>query len=346
METGGLLQQLPEQGRLLPPLSTCWGASEGAAGMANQVRGIAAALGVSLDLHTTVLKYPWRWFSPNFVPWVPQVFVDSQQFSGEPRLIVSCGRQGAIASLTWKRRLKDRVFTVHIQDAKVSPDHFDLVCVPEHDDLRGPNVVTTLGAVHHISPARLAEARAAGPRFGLERLGPQFVAVLIGGPSRVYAYSDSDYQQFSERLRSLVRAGVRLAILPSRRSSPQWVTRLQHEFGQDQYVWDLVSPNPYCEALALCLHLVVTCDSVSMISEAAATEKPLYIAYLTERRSARRLGKFHRSMESAGIARPFDGTLAHWTYASPDTTAVVAAAIRERMQRTTSLPSNTSASRG
>ena len=332
MDHGVLQQQYHRVSERAQSGPACWGASEGAAGMANQVRGIAAALGLSLDLHRTVLKYPWRWFSPNYVPWVPHVFVDSKQFTGEPQLVVSCGRQGAIASLAWKRLLKDRVFTVHIQDAKVAPENFDLVCVPEHDDLRGPNVITTLGAVHHMSPARLAEARANGPQHGLERLGASFVTVLIGGPSRVYAYSESDYQRFREQLQRLVNDGVRLAILPSRRSSPQWVARLQQEFGRDQYVWDLVSPNPYCEALALCSHTVVTCDSVSMISEAAATERPLYIAYLNERRSPRRLGKFHRAMESAGIARPFDGTLAHWTYHSPDTTALVAAAILDRMR--------------
>ncbi len=313
-------------------LPTCWGASEGAAGMVNQIRGVALSLGVPLELYNTILRYPWRWFSPRFIPWRPSAFVDSAQFSGEPRLVISCGRQGAVAALTWKRQLKDRVFTVHIQDAKVDPQCFDLVCVPEHDDLRGPNVITTLGAVHHMSAARLAEARALGPRHGLERLGPDFVTVLIGGPTRVCAFSEADYQLFSEQLRRVVQAGKRLAILPSRRSSPQWVSQLLQEFGSSQYVWDLVSPNPYGEALALCSHLVVTCDSVSMISEAAATEKPLYIAYLAESRVARRLGKFHRAFESAGIARPFDGTLADWTYVSPDPTGAVAAVIRERMQ--------------
>jgi uncharacterized protein len=332
MDTRSLPQQVTPQVGQSPPLVACWGASEGAAGMANQVRGVAAALGVSLDLYSTVLRYPWRWFSPNFIPWKPNVFVDPTPFTGEPRLVVTCGRQGSVAALAWKRLLQDRVFTVHIQDAKVSPQHFDLVCVPEHDDLRGPNVITTLGSVHHISPARLAEARATGPRYELERLGPSFVTVLIGGPTRIYGYTDSDYQRFSEQLQRLSRDGVRLAILPSRRSQAGWVARLQQEFGRDHYVWDLVSPNPYCEALALCSHMVVTCDSVSMISEAAATEKPLYIAYQNERRSPRRLGKFHRSMEAAGIARPFDGTLSHWTYKSPDPTAAVAAEILARMK--------------
>ena len=66
METGVLPQQFPPTSGVVKPLPACWGASEGAAGMANQVRGIAAALGTSLDLHRTVLKYPWRWFSPNY----------------------------------------------------------------------------------------------------------------------------------------------------------------------------------------------------------------------------------------------------------------------------------------
>ena len=46
------------------------------------------------------------------------------------------------------------------------------------------------------------------------------------------------------------------------------------------YLWDGEGENPYFGLLGLADFLVVTCDSVNMVSEAASTGKPVYVADL------------------------------------------------------------------
>ena len=94
-------------------------------------------------------------------------------------------------------------------------------------------------------------------------------------------------------------------------------------------VWDGQGENPYLGFLALADAFVVTEDSVSMISEAASTGKPVYVAALEG--GGRRFRLFHHNFRAAGITRPFDGTLDFWQYDPPDDTARVAAEVRRRL---------------
>ena len=95
------------------------------------------------------------------------------------------------------------------------------------------------------------------------------------------------------------------------------------------YVWDGEGDNPYFGFLGLADTIVVTADSVSMVSEACATGKPVYVVEL-EGGSAK-FARFHEGLRAAGITRAFDGNLESWTYAAPDDTAKVAAEIVRRL---------------
>ncbi len=167
----------------------------------------------------------------------------------------------------------------------------------------------------------------------MQRLVRPFVGVVLGGPNRYYAYSPADVESLTERLRAIVeREQVQLAVVPSRRTPAPVLDRFHQSFGADHFVWDGTGDNPYIPVLALASHLIVTGDSVSMVSEAAATCKPVYVFPLTEQRSARRFRRFHQSFESAGVTRVFQGRLENWTYASPDRTGLIATLIREHLR--------------
>ena len=56
-----------------------------------------------------------------------------------------------IPSLALKRIHGKRIFTIHIQDPKVNLSNFDLIISPEHDNLKGDNVIETTGAIHYLS---------------------------------------------------------------------------------------------------------------------------------------------------------------------------------------------------
>jgi uncharacterized protein len=55
-----------------------------------------------------------------------------------------------------------------------------------------------------------------------------------------------------------------------------------------------------------------------MISEAAATGKPVHIIELEG--GDAKFARFHAAMRAAGITRPFAGRVESWSYAAPDDT--------------------------
>lgn len=320
-----------------PPVSTCWCISKGMAGMNSQTSGLAKAVGFanSFEFRHTTLKFPWNGIPVPLVPRRANVLRQPNVLDGPPpRLVVSCGRHGVLPALTLKKQLGDSVFTVHVQDPKTSTRGFDMVIVPEHDNIRGDNVYLTTGALHYVTPQVLAEAARSPLSLELKPDDRRLVTVLLGGKNGYYAFSRNDVERLIARLKRLVtQHDVRLAILKSNRTSVEAVGRFATEFGPRHFVWDGTNGNPYFAALALADYLVVTGDSVSMISEATVNGKPVFVEYLREvsLRPARRFRRFHRMFEEAGFTRPFEGELAEWTYEPPNDTPRIAQLIRERM---------------
>ncbi|OAI57858.1 hypothetical protein AYO47_07400 [Planctomyces sp. SCGC AG-212-M04] len=302
--------------------------------MVSQLKGVAAAVGGPTKIGTVQLRQPWKSLWPGVVPAVSLVYRDAWFVEGTPpRLLITCGRQAVPASVILKKMYGRRIFTVHIQDPKLNPDHFDLLVVPEHDGLKGRNVISTLGAVHHITPQLLAQTAAAGVPPALARLRQPFVLVLLGGPTRHYAFDRADTSRLADKVEGMIAAeGVGVAVLPSRRTPEHAVQVFRDRFGESHYVWDRRDENPYLAALAFASHIVVTGDSVSMLTEAAGTGHPVFVEHLAERRPARRFRELHQSFEQAGISRPFDGRLAHWSYTPRNESAEVARLILERME--------------
>ena len=91
-------------------------------------------------------------------------------------------------------------------------------------------------------------------------------------------------------------------------------------------IWDGAGDNPYFAYLGLADAFIVTADSVSMISEAAVTGKPVYILELPGRGG--KFAAFHADMAAKGVTRPFTGEFARWSYPQADDMARAAAAIR------------------
>ena len=92
-------------------------------------------------------------------------------------------------------------------------------------------------------------------------------------------------------------------------------------------VWDMTGDNPYFAYLAVADALLVTADSVSMVSEAAATGKPVHVIDLPG--GDAKFARFHQAMREAGITRPFAGRIEDWRYTPPDDTKRAGAALRE-----------------
>ena len=239
-------------------------------------------------------------------------------------------RKAVAAALYIKRMSGGRAFTVFIQDPRVSPSQFDLVAVPMHDRLRGPNVIVTMAAPNRITQDRLDDAYDyfADP---FEDMPSPRVAVMIGGDSRAYKMTEPITRKLTAQLHALAEQNYSLMITTSRRTGAANEKIIDEGLDDTSaWVWDRDTENPYMGFLAWADIIMVTADSVSMISEAATTGKPVYM--IPPEGGAPRISKFHQNLIDRGILRIFDGTLENWTYTPLNDAAFVAEEIRKRLK--------------
>ena len=123
--------------------------TQGMHGMVSQVEGLARALGLTYKHQSIKLKPFWNLLPPKLTP-ISENLV-KEKFVCDSKVIISCGRKSVIPSIALKKRLGKEIFTIHVQDPKVSLKHFDLVISPEHDNVKGDNVLTTKGAIHYLT---------------------------------------------------------------------------------------------------------------------------------------------------------------------------------------------------
>lgn len=302
--------------------------------MKSQAEGLAAAIGIPFVAKVVKLRAPWRWLPGHWCP-------DALRFMAPegdalappwPCLLISCGRRSVAPSIAVRRASRGRTFTVHIQNPHVPVGQFDLVVVPAHDnvDIKGPNVVVTQAALHGVTPAVLAAAR---DRWSAQfaRLPEPRIAVMIGGTNRYYRLTAAVAAALGDQLARLAKEiGAGLMVSTSRRTGESNVDILRRRLlGTKCVFWSGEGENPYFGMLALAQHVLVTADSVSMVSEACATGKPVQIIPLPG--GGRRFARFHEIMRNAGLTRPFAGRLETWSYQPPDDTARAAALIRARL---------------
>jgi mitochondrial fission protein ELM1 len=244
--------------------------------------------------------------------------------------VIAAGSRSAAPALAIRCKNGGRTVVVQIQDPKIPPARFDLMIVSDHDKVRGPNVMVSLGAVHPVTEAKLATAAEAwAPR--LDHLPRPRVAVLIGGDNGVYHLSAETMTGIAEQLATLARDGAGLMITTSRRTGAEAEAILRARVeGPTVEIWDGAGENPYFGYLGLADHVLATADSVSMITEASASGKPVHVLPLEG--GSRKFERFHEAMRAAGITRPFDGTLQTWTYVPRDDTGAAGARIRQIMQ--------------
>jgi mitochondrial fission protein ELM1 len=245
-----------------------------------------------------------------------------------PRLVISIGRRSVPVALAIKRLAG--AFALHIQNPKVPARHFDLIAAPLHDGFSGDNVISTFGAVHSVTQARLAEAakRCASP---IEALPRPRLAVLLGGESQAFSFPPDLAAAFGASLAEVARtSGGSLLVTPSRRTLPESLRALSEAIADvPHFVWDGMGENPYFVFLAMADAIVATEDSVNMVTEAAGTGKPVYVQALKGR--SRRLTHFHALMRERGATRPFQGKLEIWSYPPINETEQVASAIRQAL---------------
>ncbi len=300
-----------------------WVLADPRAGTAAQALGIAERLGLpfrTVPLEWGVLaRLPIAW--PSLMGLSPAA--RAAMAPPWPRLVISAGRRSAPVVL-WLKRRGARV--VHCMRAPGSAG-FDLQVVGAHDGMGpAPNRIEILGAAHRVTPAALAAAR---ERFAaLGDLPPPRVGLLLGGPVRGEGLDAGIAAALGRRVAGFAGSVIATA---SRRTGAAATAALAEALApvpHRLHAWGSPGENPYLGILAWADVMVVSGDSVSMLSEALVTPAPIFIAPLGDEGPRHRA--LHASLHAAGQARPIDDAPAPFVRQPRDEVGRIVAAIHER----------------
>jgi uncharacterized protein len=317
--------------RLLPRGTTAWVLSDGKIGDEVQCFGIAEALGLSPERRLIAPGAPWRWMAPygRIAHRDAPARVDTPIAPPFPDILFAAGRQTVPYLRRVREETRGRTFTVFVKDPYTGPDTADVICVPEHDLLRGENVVVTTTPANRVGRL-LEELRCSPPDPRIAALPHPRVALILGGDSGNHRFTARDCARLIEIAHMLVDGGCGLMISPSRRTPPALLSQLVGLFAEDAraFVWNGQGDNPYTSMLAHAHHIIVTADSVNMVGEAVATGVPVHIYEPSA--GHRKISAYIDRLTGLGAVRRWNGGLQSWRYEPIDSTPVMAREIAKR----------------
>ena len=301
----------------LPPI-VIWALSDGRAGIEAQAVGLAEAVARRRKAKVVVKRIGWTG-RVGRLPWWLNLFPrrwltpESDFDAPWPDLVIAAGRATLPLSIRLRRWSGGKTWVVQIQDPRAPAQLFDLVVPPNHDRLKGDNIVSIIGAPHRVTAKKLADEYR---RFAaaIDPLPHPRAAVLIGGRSRAFDLTPERASAIAHEIQlPLEQEGGSLLMTFSRRTPPQaralLTARLKHLPG---IIWEGEGDNPYFAFLAGADYVLVTEDSANMATEAAGTGKPVFILKMDGQSLKFRL--FHDELEGHGAARPFGGAFHGWSY--------------------------------
>ena len=287
--------------------------TEGYHGMISQVEGLAKALQAEFQHKIVRLNWPWNFIPPKLTP-ISEIILKDKHYINENKsfdLVISCGRKSVIPSAIIKKK-NTNIFTIHIQDPKVNYKNFDVIIAPEHDELKGENVISSKGSIHYITQSEIEKAK----NYLVNKFqNENVVSLILGGPSKHYSFSNEELTQVFRKIKSnFISQGYKVLVIPSMRTPKRIIDLAMKEFVKDGFVVNTVDKQAYLSALALATNIVVTCDSTSMISEAAASGKPIFVAHMKPKKNNYRFKKFFQLFREMGITKELGDRVDNWTY--------------------------------
>ena len=304
--------------------------TQGMHGMISQVEGLAKALDLDFTHHTVELNNFWKAIPPKFTPISQKVYkkINLNDFD----VIISCGRKSVIPSIHLKKTSNKKVFNIHIQDPKVDLNHFDFIVAPEHDNLNGQNVISTKGAIHYLTENEISENKDYLKSF-IKNDNRNIWTLIMGGPTKYYDYSTKNIKHiFTSLYKLLKKHDFQLVVIPSMRTPINTIHYAKEFFGENHTIIMDVDKKAYLSALAISENIIVTCDSSSMISEAALTGKPIYIASILPKKNDKRFRKFIKLFRELNIIRNLGEEVEKWSYQKLNETTRVANIINQKIK--------------
>ena len=302
--------------------------TEGMHGMISQVEGLAKALDLDFTHEKIELNNFWKLIPPKFTP--IKDFVFKNKINKNFDIVISCGRKSVIPSIFLKNKFKNKIMNIHIQDPKVSLKNFDFIIAPEHDSLEGQNVLSSKGAIHYLRDNELNENV---DYLKSKVRKKKIISLIVGGPNKYYDYNKKIINEiFSKIKNNFIEKDFQLIFIPSMRTPEKIINFAKSYFDENQIIIDKVDKKAYLSSLKLSDYIVVTCDSTSMISEAAMTGKPIYVAQMPPIKRNNRFKKFFELFKTLKIIKDLGNSIDNWSYDKLNETDRISRYIKEQFK--------------
>jgi mitochondrial fission protein ELM1 len=262
-------------------MALIWVLLDDAAGHMNQALGVAEAL--NLPFEPKPIKYNDKSNLPNLLLGANLKGVATADIKAPwPDLVISAGRKTFPIARYIKKQSKAKI--VQLMHPGFPAWGIDLLVVPEHDGFT-PNSKTmvTIGAPNRVQPDFLSQEAAIWERT-LDKFKTPRLAVLLGGDTKGITFTEQDGITLAEQVQALSLGLGSLLVSASRRTPKVFADAFKAALKQPFHFHDPATSrsNPYYAFLALSGAIVTTADSVSMMSEACTTGKPVYIYQPTQ----------------------------------------------------------------
>ena len=211
-------------------------------------------------------------------------------------ILISCGKKSVKASVYLKKKFKDLIFNIHIQDPKTNHKFFDLIICPEHDNLNFDNCISTLLAIHNI-------------KFKKNIKNKNTINFIIGGPNKYFKFQQQTQEKILNEIKFLSNE-FKVNVIPSRRTPRGLIDELLKIDNENIITYsNLFNPRKYGELLSEGNIQVVTWDSISMISEAISSEAGTFLLKFEEKFCPKRYLKFFDKITELKFAQFYNQNL-------------------------------------
>src|SRR5512144_1027630 len=226
----------------------------------------AHELVANLVLRTTLAGIDKQQSSPIEAPW--------------PDLVISAGHRNEPIARWIKQQSPDTIRLVHVGRPWSSLDRFDLLVTRQQCMPTRANVLRNTSARHRVTKERL-DSEAARWRDRVAHLPRPFTAVIVGGSSGRYSFDRRAAERLAIEVSAFVaERGGSLLIATSARAPLATIEILEQNLRipRHPFRWSKAAKeNPYFAFLGLADSIIVTGHSMSMLAEACAPRKPVYM---------------------------------------------------------------------
>jgi mitochondrial fission protein ELM1 len=211
-----------------------------------------------------------------------------------PELVISSGLRNEPVCRWIRDQSSGKTKIVHVGRPWADPSRFDLVVTtPQYRIPQRDNVLQNSLTLHQVNAQRLQRERNRW-RAQFEHLPTPRTAVCVGGDSGPYTFGPKAAVRLARQANKLAqRHGGSLLVSTSSRTSSTAAQALENALEAPHYFYRWRpgdDANPYFGILGLADQFIVTADSISMLSEACASGRPVFMFDLGSGRHAMQPG--------------------------------------------------------